>query len=63
MSRLSRAYPDDPEMWASPPLHADVRVRCADPRCGRRVSPTSLCGCHCSEHDDALAHAPIDRTA
>lgn len=27
MSRLSRHYPDDPEMWANPPIHPPV-ARC-----------------------------------
>jgi hypothetical protein len=50
MSRIAREWPDDPEMWANPPVHADVRVRCADPRCGRRVSPT-YGSVWCAEHD------------
>ena len=54
MSRLAREYPDQPDVWANPPL--PVPVRCADPRCGRRVSWD---GVFCAEHDET---PPKDET-
>lgn len=57
MSRLAREYPDQPELWADPPVHVWRRVvRC---HCGR---PVSWDGVFCAEHDDPPP-APTDKDA
>ena len=52
MSRLARHTPDDPDLWAAPPMPVrDPRRRCW---CGRPVPGGSLDGLNCAEHDQEI---------